>query len=497
MTEAIIGIDAGTSTIKVVAFTLDGDQLVRRTRPTPVVRPGQGLVEQDMAVTWERTAAAISDVVAVADGDVAAVGVTGQGGGCWLVDADGDPVRNAVLWSDGRAADYVDEWRTDGTYDAVFDTFGYGLFPGMALPIFRWLREEAPDAVDRTTTAFACKDWLKFRLTGERTTDPSDASLMHYRPADGEFDAAVVERLGAGGLAERIPELARGTDVVGRVTESAAAATDLPAGTPVISGVMDVAAAAFGSGAATPGSNSVVLGTTLQCQTVLAEPVFEPPRAGYTLALGVEGLGLRAMGAMAGTPNLDWATETLGVDVDRAETMARAAPVGADGVAYHPYLSAAGEKAPFVAPGARAQFTGLTPEHGREHLLRAVYEGVALAARDCCAALPGDVDRLSLSGGGARSELWCQLFADCLDATVAVPAGEEFGARGVALLAGLATDAYDDLTDAIDRTTRVKRSYEPRPVSATKYDRWFEFYRESREAMVEVWKRRRRALATL
>lgn len=491
MTGPLLGVDAGTTTIKAVAFAPDGTELAGAARETPVVRPGEGRVEQDMAATWERTAAAVGDVVDALDREVSAVGVTGQGGGCWLIDADGRPVRNAVLWSDGRAADYVREWRRDGAYEEVFDAVGYGLFPGMALPLFRWLRDEDPGSVDRARTAFACKDWLKFRLTGERTTDPSDASLIHYRPDAERFAPAVAERLGADALAALVPDPVAGSEVVGRVTDDAAAATGLRAGTPVVSGVMDVAASAFGSGAASAGAHSAVLGTTLQCQRVLADPSFGPPRAGYTLALGVEGLGLRAMGAMAGTPNLDWLTRILDADVERLEALARGAPVGAGGALYHPYLSAAGEKAPFVAPGARAQFTGLGPDHGREHLARAVYEGVALAARDCFAALPGAVDRVSLSGGGARSELWCQLFADALDATVTVPAGEEFGARGAAFLAGMAVGTYDGLADAVDRTAAVERSYRPRPDSTAAYDRWYSVYEATREAMVDVWKRRR------
>ena len=496
--HVLVGVDAGTTSIKAVAFSPDGDGLADAARETPVTSPRPGWVEQDMAATWERTAAAIRKVVDALPDSAAvdAVGVAGQGAGCWLVDGDGDPVRDAILWSDGRTADYVRDWRDGTTYDDVFDRCGYGLFPGLSLPIYRWLDDEEPETVERADTAFFCKDWLKFRLTGERSTDPSDASIAHYRPDRRAFSRATARRLGAEELAGLIPDPVDGDDVVGRVTPAAADPTGLPVGTPVVSGTMDVAASAFGSGVADPGGYSSVVGTTLQNQTLTAEPEISGPRSGYTLALGVDGMGLRAMGAMTGTPNLDWFVDELlgGADVSSVEERVRSVPVGAEGVIYHPYLSSGGEKAPFVNPGARAQFTGLSPDHTRDHLARAVYEGVALAMRDCYEHLPGEPDRIHLSGGGARSDLWCQLFADCLDAEVAVPAGEEFGAKGAAMLAGVGVGRYDDVSAAVGRATAVAETYRPRPDASRRYDRWYDVYRTTRERLAGVWERRRDGL---
>lgn len=496
--HTLLGIDAGTTSIKAVAFTPDGTEIADAARETPVVSPRPGWVEQDMVTTWERTAEAIHEVVETlpAEAEIAAVGVVGQGGGCWLVDDDGDPVRNAVLWSDGRAADYVREWYEGTTYDDIFERTGYGLFPGLPLTVYRWLADEEPETVESADTTFFCKDWLKFRLTGERTTDPSDASLAHYRPDRQAFSPAIARRLGAETLAALVPDPVDGDGVVGRVTAAAADVTGLPDGTPVVSGTMDVAASAFGSGVAEPGGYSSVIGTTLQNQTLRPDPEISGPRSGYTLALGIDGMGLRAMGAMTGTPNLDWFVDELfdGVDVSSVEERVRSVPVGAEGVVYHPYLSSGGEKAPFVNPGARAQFTGLSPDHTRDHLARAVYEGVALAMRDCYEHLPGTPDRVHLSGGGTRSDLWCQMFSDCLDAEVAVPAGEELGAKGAALLAGVGVGFYDDLPSAVEQATAVTETYNPRSAESRRYDQWYDVYRMTRERLGKVWERRQNVL---
>lgn len=494
---AIVSVDAGTSTIKAAAFALDGEGLAKRSRPTPTTQPRTGWIEQDMHETWDRAAATVQSVVEAIDREILAVGVTGQGSGAWLIDEDGKPVRNAILWTDSRAAPYVQQWREDGTFDVVFDRCGYGLFSGAPLALYRWLAEEEPSTVERTETALFCKDWIKYRFTGARTTDPSDVSITHYRPDAGTFDDDIAERLGATALASRLPDCEDGTAIVGHVTEEAAGATGVPAGTPVVSGTVDVAASAFGCGAASPGDSSSVVGTTLQNQVTLSSPAFEPPRAGYTLDTGVENRGIRAMGAMTGTPNIDWLRETVfdGADWETIEDSVASVSPGAEGVMFHPYLNSGGEKAPFVDPTARAQFTGLTMEHSRAHLARAVYEGVALAIRDCYEHVPGETDRVYVSGGGARSELWCQLFADQLNAEIHLPAGEEFGAKGVALLAGIAVDHYDGLEDAVGRTTTIDRVFRPRHDVVERMDRWYEVYRTLRSDLRDSWERRQQLLS--
>jgi len=494
--NVIIGVDAGTSAIKAAAFSLDGEELDVSQRSNPVRSPRPGWAEQDMVTTWERTAGAIEGVVDSIDGEVIGIGVTGQGGGCWLLDNDGQPVRDAILWSDSRAAEYVEEWQTSGVYDIVFDRCGYGLFPGLPIPILRWLKDDEPRVIERAETLLFCKDWLEFCLTGKATTDPSDASLTHRRPDRGEYDEAVLEAVGLPEGAGLVAPVRPPTATIGTVTQQVASRTSLRPGIPVVSGVMDVVASAFGSGAVQPGDGSSITGTTLQNQVLLAEPLIVPPRAGYTLSLGVDGMGLRAMGTMAGTPNLDWfLDEILGVrNFAAIEARVQSIPPRCEGLMYHPYLSAAGEKAPFVESTARAQFTGLSQHHTIDHLLRAVYGGVALSMRDCYAHLPREPDRITLSGGGTRSDVWCQLFADCLDVEVIVTAGDEFGAKGAALIAGIGLEQYSDIADAVGKTTTILRSYEPYPPTVARYDEWYDLYVETYERMIDLWRHRRDVL---
>jgi sugar (pentulose or hexulose) kinase len=164
---------------------------------------------------------------------------------------------------------------------------------------------------------------------------------------------------------------------------------------------------------------------------------------------------------------------------------------------YHPYIDPAGERAPFVAPDARAQFTGLSVHHSRADLLAAVYEGVVLAALDCYTLMPIPVGELKLAGGGARSALWAQMFANALGCPVTVAEGREFGAKGAALTAGLAVGRFASYEAAVAATVRPARRYEPDLPMRDRYAVLLRIYRAVRDVMLPVWEERARLLAEL
>jgi sugar (pentulose or hexulose) kinase len=502
MARVIIGIDAGTTVIKSVAFTLEGDEICKRSVDNAVKRPEPGWAEQSMVTTWKKTAQTLSEINDQLDEEheVAAIGVTGQGDGCWLVDKDGEPVRPAILWSDGRAGSYVRQWQKDGVSKGVYDICGGTQFPGSSLVILRWLKENEPERYEEADTVFYCKDWLKYKLTGTLTTDPSDASLPYVNAKTAQYSDEVLDIVGMPEVKEMRPELVPGTEIVGNLTGSAAVETGLPKGTPIISGFIDIAASAFGSGAALPGEGSSIVGTTSVNQTILDKAPDDDEQTGILLTLGVEdGLWTKFMSSMTGTPNLDWAIEEI---MDKSsfnlvEEEVETIPIGSEGLLYHPFLSSAGERAPFLNPNARAQFMGLNPEHTQAHLVRAVYEGISLAMRDCYKHLPQNANEVYLSGGGASSDFWCQMFADCLNATIIIPKGTEFGAKGAALLAGIGIGTYDDLAAAVGATSSVAQSFEPRPEKVRQYRRWYDVYTEAYEATFELWDERVEALNDL
>src|SRR6056297_1144306 len=195
MSRVLIGVDAGTSNLKAAAFDLDGEQIEIATIENPVETPQSGWQEQNMTTNWKKTATVISEVVEDIEDDheILGIGITGQGDGCWLIDEDGDPVRDAILWSDGRASEIVDDWVDNGKADVIREATGTDIFPGVALPIMQWLAENEPETLAEADTVFFCKDWLKYKLTGERTMDYSDATLPFLDIETREYSEEVQE----------------------------------------------------------------------------------------------------------------------------------------------------------------------------------------------------------------------------------------------------------------------------------------------------------------
>jgi xylulokinase len=358
----------------------------------------------------------------------------------------------------------------------------------MSLPLLAWLARERPDEFERVDTVLSCKDWLTFRLTGERTLGHSEATVPYLDRRTGAYEPAVFERVGLG-TPDVLPRLAAPTEVVGGLTGAAAEATGLEAGLPVVGGLFDVPASALGSGAAAPGEAAVTLGTSLTHQVLVDGP--QEAAEGVGMALGLDGLWTYAIGSNAGTPSLEWVADTVAdAPVEALADLAGSVPVGSEGVLYHPYLSSTGERGPFVDPDARGQFVGLTTEHGDAHLVRATYEGLSLAVRDCVEHLPATISELRLSGGGSRSPFWCQLLADCLGRPTAVPAGSEVGARGAAVLLALALGEHPSLEAAVDEMVAIDRRYTPRETHVPRYDDLYELFVDVRTGMAPLWSRR-------
>jgi erythritol kinase (D-erythritol 1-phosphate-forming) len=490
--NVLLGIDAGTTAITAVAYDTTGSVLTTATETQSTVHPEPAWAEQEMKAVWKRTATTIQQTVTALDdcAEIVGVGVTGQGDGCWLIDRDGDPVRNAVLWSDSRATSILEDWREDGTMAALSNACGSTLYPGMCLPLLTWFAEHSPDTLEDAATAFSCKDWLAHNLTGTRGTDYTEATVPFLDQASGEFNSTVFERASIPADSDLIPEIRAGTDIVGHVTEDAASETGLPEGVPVIAGMIDVAASAVGAGAVSSGDAAVSLGTSLFTQTITDSPGKKD--AGIGMMFGIEDRWTTAVGSNAGTPSLEWVCEEL-VETDSIsslEPIAASAPPGCEGVYYLPYLSTTGERGPFTDPNARAGFVGLDPSHTQEHIVRSVYEGLSLAVRDCLTELPSNPERVFLTGGGARSPFWCELLTDCLGIELVVPQNDYPAAKGAVTLLAVALEIESTLEEAVGRLAGERDRYRPDASTVEVYDELYPVYRRTRRQMVPVWEDR-------
>ncbi len=495
MTKVLLAVDAGTSRIKAVAFSMTGEQRAMSTQPVETVHPQPGHVEQDMTQVRRQMETAIQTVLnrLPETAHPQGLAITGQGDGLWAIDADGTPVRNAILWSDSRAADLLATWGEDGTREAIVDQCGSAPYPGMSFPLLVWLAGEHPREFARIDTLLSCKDWLAYTLTGSRSIDHSEATVPYLDQRTEHYNTHLFTEVGLPEASAVLPELSAPTDIVGQVTPAAADRTGLPEGLPVVSGPFDVPAAAIGSGAVTDGTGAVTLGTSLTQQVLTTGPT--PDTNGIQMALGIEDRWTVAIGSNAGTPSLEWVADTIADDVavDELESIAKRAPAGSEGLMYHPYLSATGERGPFVDPAARGQLIGATPAHDTAHVVRAVYEGLSYAVRDCLDHLPAAVDTVVVSGGGTDSALWCQLLADCLNKPVVVPATDAAGAKGAAMVLAVAQDAYESLATAASQMRTHERRYTPDPATAETYESLYQAFVDIRKQLPPIWDRRRQA----
>jgi erythritol kinase (D-erythritol 1-phosphate-forming) len=431
MTRTWLGIDAGTSVVKAALFDDEGEALAVAGRPLELVHAADDGVEQDLDAIVAAIAGVTREVSAGHTPHL--VAITGQGDGCWVTDEAGRAVRPALSWLDGRAGGILGRWNADGVTERVFRVNGTTVFPGAPGPLLAWLDAHEPDALDRATTAGACKDAVFTRLTGERATDPSDSSLPFGDGTGTGYSDAALEAMG---LAHRRDLLAPITVPVPQapLTDAGTALIGLPAGTPISSGPFDFPACARGAGVREVGDALLIVGTTLGCMVHVDRLATDGDPAGFSVATGEPGRWLRAMPAMVGTASMDWMLRTLGLGVDAIDAALTTSPPGAGGVEVLPYLATSGERAPFVDPHASGQVTGVRLTTTRDDLLRAMCEGLAYAARHCFDAA-GGATRIVACGGGTRSRPWLQVFADVLGVPLELARTPEVGARGAVLAA--------------------------------------------------------------
>lgn len=504
--ELLIGIDAGTSVIKAVAFDLTGQQVGAFGLPNRYATGPGGAATQSLSQTWDDCAAALRGLAGqVPDlaARTAALAVTGQGDGTWLVGADG-PVGDAWLWLDARAAPTVARLASGPQDRARFEATGTGLNTCQQGAQMAHMDAHAPDLLDRAEVALHCKDWLYLNLTGVRATDPSEASFTFGNFRNRAYDDAVIGALGLTHRRGLLPEIVDGSQITHPLTSDAARQTGLRAGTPVSLGYVDMVMTALGAGVVGGAGDvacSTVGSTGVHLRAVSADRVhLNDAGTGYVICLPVPGVVTQVQTNMAATLNIDWVLGiAAGIMSDMGQAVSHRDLVAhLDGwlgaalpgqILYHPYISDAGERGPFVNADARAGFTGLAQGHRYPDLVRAVAEGLGMAMRDCYAAMGPLPSELRLTGGAARSRALRGILSASLNAPVRVSDRDEAGAAGAAMMAAVAIGVYPDMNACIAEwvTPLLGTPEQPDPSLVASYDRLFPAFVAARCALPPAW----------
>jgi L-xylulokinase len=476
MRERLIGIDAGGTMTKVVLLDGLGNELACERRPNVMLMPHEGWTERDPDAMWNAACDALRtlmETTGVDPADIVAVTPSGYGGGVYFVDKDGGSVRNGLVSTDTRAIPLIARWAKSGVGKAISRHIEQGIWPGQTLPILAWFSENEPDLLTRTAHLLSCKDFLRMRLCGDVSTDPTDAGCSGFiNVTRGEISTEAFAAAGLTNWLTRLPPIGPSAEIVGGVSEAVATLTGLKAGTPVVRGVYDVVGCSLASGAVTPNQLAAVAGTFSIHSTINRRPSLDPlPTIQTPYPVGDQVLATTATPTSAS--NLEWLCKTvLAAQAQQAEATGRSiydfcnelvegSMDRANNILFFPFL--------FDGPrGVPGGFLGLRAGARLDDIVRAVYEGVVFAHRyDMTYLLRGpdaaNPEVIRLAGGPSRSEVWSQMFADGLGLPVEIANGSEFGAKGGAILGAVAAGIYRDVPEAISKMVSVVRRFEPDP----------------------------------
>ena len=472
----LIGLDVGTTGTKAALYDEEGRRIAAYTREYPLQTPRPGWSEQDPEAWWEATCAALQAVVdesGVMPESVVGIGLSGQMHGSVFLDADGVPVRPAILWNDGRTARKSNEIAQRLGVEILTSVTCNPPLTGFTAPKVLWLRENEPQHYRRVAHLVLPKDYIRFKLTGTLATDPSDAAgTLLFDVPRGEWSREVLQRLDIP-LAWMPGVVASGAPA-GELRPDVARQLGLPAHIPVAAGGADNACAAVGAGAVREGQGIVSLGTSGTVVVPMATPVMDPQQRIHTFNHAVDRLWYLMGVVLSAGLCLRWVRDELARELveqarqsrrdpyDLMTQLAAEAPPGCEGLVFLPYLM--GERSPHKNPDARGMFFGLTYRHRRAHLVRAVLEGVSFALRDSVEIMRGLGVRsrnLRATGGGARSLFWRQMLADIFNVPIARLNQEEGACLGAAIMGGVAAGVYVSIPTAAESIINVADAVDP------------------------------------
>ncbi len=498
----LIGLDLGTTALKCAAYSEDGGLVASATREYELLTPAPDVVEVHPFTYWSEFSAAIHDLLGRPGVDaarVAAIGISAQGETLIPVRRDGSPVRNAVVWLDGRATQESDELADRFDEKLFYEITGQPcMLPTWPAAKILWLaRHEAGD-FEQTARFLLIEDYFLWRLTGEYVSEGSLLTSTCYW--DFRTKKWWPEMLDALGIDEsRLPAIVEPGVAVGRLLPEVAHDLGLPVSTTVCTGALDQACGAIGVGTVGPGRFSENTGAAVALCATLHEARLDPQRRMPCHYHGVPDTYMFHTFTSGGVV-LRWFRDQFG-DAERsvasasgrdaydllAEEAGTIAP-GSEGLVLIPHLQ--GAMAPESNANARGAVVGLNLRHGRAHVARAILESIAFVVRrnvEVLEDLGVQIPEIRALGGGARSRLWKQIEADVTKRPVLTTRQPDAATLGAAILAGVGLGLYAGAEEAAEKMVQIEATFEPRAENAALYDETYGIYKQTYEALCPVF----------
>lgn len=488
-----LGIDAGTNGVKAIVIGENGYLAGMGYEEYNMITPKYHYAEENPGEWWAACKKAVRRAVHSSDAGrkIEAIGITGQMLATTCLDRNLDTIGNCIIWLDQRATRekaWIEENIGSDTFLGI--TANHPL-PGFWAPKLMWMQKHTPEEYEKIYKVLFSKDYLRFKMTGDISTEVTDASgsflfdVPRRKWSDKLFSMCGIDK---SIVPDRVLE---SCDVAGYLQRDIARELGLKSGIPVVAGCGDQQAGGVGNGVIETGMVSSTIGASGVVFAAMDTPIADKlPRAALSMCHVQQekwclfGCTLGAGGSFKWLRDSMFPTEkkelaSLGKDVyNYMSELAQNAKPGSEGLCFLPYLN--GERTPYSDPNASGVFFGITYRHGREELCRSVMEGVTFSLRDTLEILREydiEVNEIRASGGGAKSSLWRHIQADIFNASILSTSIEEAPACGVALMASVGCGAFASLKDACRSIIKITGEVSPDPTNVEIYEEYYETYR--------------------
>ncbi|MFB0918403.1 MAG: xylulokinase [Clostridiaceae bacterium] len=472
-----IGADLGTSGLKMILMDEKGKIQASVTEKYPVFYPHSGWSEQNPTDWADALIRGINNLTHGVDkSQIKAIGIDGQMHGLIMLDDGYEVIRPAILWNDTRTSKEVAYLNEEIGEDKITAYTGNIAFAGFTAPKVLWVKENEPDNFKKIRSILLPKDYLNFNLTGNLTTDLSDASgMLLLDVKNKKWSDEMIDLCGL--KSEVLPKLYESTEVIGTLTERISELTGLSKDVAVVAGAGDNAAAAIGAGTVGYGKCNISIGTS-GTVFVVSDKFKEGKNNAVHNFVHSDG-NYHFLGCMLSAAScIDWWMKTLNTQ-DYEEEQSKITALGDNRILFLPYLM--GERSPHNDENARGAFLGLSLTTSRADMTQAVLEGVAFALKDSLEIIEDagvTVDYSTLCGGGAKSELWQRILANVLDIEIGILENEEGPALGSALLAAVGSGLFPDIETACREIVKIKKTIKPEKETVKKYKELYEIYKK-------------------
>lgn len=502
MSKYLLAHDLGTTGNKATIYDTEGNLLASSYDEYPTNYFGHNCVEQDPLDWWGAVCSSTKAVLSsanIAPKDIACISFSGHMMGCLPVDKNANPLRPSIIWADSRSVEQAKRLIDKVGMEEGYKITGHQLLPMYSAAKIMWVKDNEPQVFEKMHKTLHAKDFITAKLTGNFVTDLSDAAGMNlFDLKKRDWSEPLIEASGI--PVEILPTPYPSTHIAGEVTRKAAGEIGLAPGTPVVIGGGDGPCAAVGSGVVQEGSAYNYFGSAAWIGIASAEPIYDPQMRTFTffhldpdlfMPVGASNNGGYSYQCFR---DAVWATEKgiakdMNLNIfDMMGIKAATVAPGADKLLYLPYIR--GERCPYSNPNARGVFLGLTPNHMKEHLTRAVLEGVVLNQRmilDALESQGAQVKEMCVIGGGAQSSLWRQIMADVYNKRILQPRLlQEATSLGAAIAGGVGVGLFKDFKTA-EKMVQIVSTQDPNPEAHDRYEKLYPIFKAAYTALVPIF----------